>query len=377
LNREREGQARDMAEASGQSRPANRSLFDLDGPAAGRWRPRPAALAGFLVLALLALLVAGAGIARLAERFGWMPDGPQADKLALLRDAGSAEIYFVGASHTLRAVDPAAVDAALAEAGCQGRSVNLGSGGATIADMARIIDRIGALAPGALIVTEGGGLREAWAEDDGTGRHERHAAGLAYLDIALAGTRSGRGAWTRALVPYLDALAAELGKHRLYDALFQAGDRAPLDPALLAGRGYLSAEEQGNERTLARRERFLRQLAKLASPKVDRQARAALAERAPELAASALALVARIRAAGGRPVLLLLPALGSLAAVSARNALALEPGLPAIDLAYDRDLLPFPDPAFFWDQGHLTRDGARIVSHAIGLELCALLRGGL
>ena len=160
---------------------------------------------GFLGLFLLVLVLVGAGIAQLAARLGWMPDGPQADKLALLRDAGAAEIYFVGASQTLRAIDPALVDAALAEAGCGGRSLNLGSGGASIADMAQVIDRIGALAPGALIVTEGGGLRDTWVrERDGAGRHERHAAGLAYLEVALAGARTGRGDGTHLARVLLD-----------------------------------------------------------------------------------------------------------------------------------------------------------------------------
>ena len=367
-----------MSVAPRQQGPTDSSRVDLDGAAARAWQPRGWALARFLGLALLALLLVGAGIAQLAARLGWMPDGPQADKLALLRDAGAAEIYFVGASQTLRAIDPALVDAALAEAGCGGRSLNLGSGGASIADMAQVIDRIGALAPGALIVTEGGGLRDTWVrERDGADRHERHAAGLAYLEIALAGARTGRGDGTHLARVLLDSLAAELGRHRLHDALFEAGARSPAGPELLRARGYLAAEQEDDPGSRERRARFLAHLAALASPAVDSMARAALAERAPELAASALALVARIRAAGGRPVLLLLPALGSLAAVSARNAVALEPDLAAIDLAYDRYLLPFPDPDYFWDQGHVTRTGARLVSHALGLELCALLRDGL
>ncbi len=356
----------------------NGSLIDLDGPAARHWRPGPGALARFLLLIAIGLLLVGVGVDRLAAVLDWRPDGPTSDKLALLQAVGAADIYFVGTSHTLRAVDPTLVDQALAEQGCQGHSLNLGAGGATVGDMAMLIDQIETgSASQVLVVTEGGGFRAGQAE--GLGRPEnaeRHADGLDYLAITLAGGRSNGEDWIDGLGHVLDAVAADLGRHRLHDALFERGARQQVRPMLLRAAGYVAPEDDENAAARQRHAQFLRSLAALARPGILAQARAALAQRSPALAAQALALVARIRAGGGQPVLLLLPAQFSPAAVSARNALALAPELPAIDLAIDRDILPFPDPDYFYDSGHVARQGAIRLSRMIGEQLCALLKTG-
>ncbi len=59
---------------------------------------------------------------------------------------------------------------------------------------------------------------------------------------------------------------------------------------------------------------------------------------------------------------------------SARALMAERPDLPAIDLALDRDFLPFPDADLFFDANHVSRLGAGRLSREIGLRLCDLLR---
>lgn len=358
------------------------SQIDIDADAA-RWASRGGgARRRFLLLTLAALLLAGLALGRLADAMGWHRDGGLLDaKLALLRQAGPAEIYFVGTSHVLRDVDPALVDAALADAGCQGRSVNLASGGAKIQDIALVIDAIaGQQPPGRIVVTEGDGFRIEELDDGPPGSQVGSTASLrpGYLPLVIAALEIRGQPRLEAAAFLAAALRHALGWHRLYEALGAPGrvyvETAP--PLLFTQRGFLASEQDEPQFRNYRRARFLERLPQLATPEALASAYADLRTPAPEKAETALALVRRIEAGGNRPVLLLLPQFDGMAAIAARNALRLRPELPAVDLALDQEALPFPDPAFFFDTNHATLKGARILSRQVGLGLCLLMKSG-
>ena len=361
-----------MTAEARQGRPAGSGLLDLDGPAARRWQEGGRRLGRFLGLALLSLVAVGAAIGQLGEALGWL-NGEMRVKLALLDQNPDTSIVFVGPSNVAYGVNPAVVDAALAAAGCEGRSLNLAVDGASMASIARAIDAVAdRLPPGRLVVTYGAGfVRNAEAFDRG----ERQESGLAFLGVTLAGLESARRSpWE--LLPYLyQALQYDLGVHRLYGGLLE-----PIDSRWRENtrhRGYVPIEDLARKGALRRRDEFIAAGPRLSEPSQLEQVFLRLARRAPELATAALTLVGRIQDSGNRAVLLILPAQGGLGPLSARNAMALQPALPAIDLGVDLQVLPWPDPDYFFDFNHLTRLGAEVASREIGLRLCELMRGGV
>jgi len=370
-----------MTKASGPPAPprsgsrADGGLFDLDGAAARRWRPGRRATWRFLALALLALLLVGAALGRLPDRVERRADGNLARKQALLVLYPDSDILFVGTSQTLFAVDPALVDAALAEAGCAGRSLNLGMASARLEDIARLIDTIGPAPRRRLVVMEGGSFG-GWVPQDSTARAEdRLPAGLTYLPVVRADVRTREQSFEVVLRFAYDALQYEIGKHRLYDLLLAEPWALDLEAdSLAAQRGYLTAEEVSDVWGFKRRERFIERIGSDYTPERLAELKAPLRRRGPDVAASARALLDRLEALGQAPVLLLLPAQASISAMSTRALMAERPDLPAIDLALDRDVLPFPDADLFFDANHVSRLGAERLSREIGLRLCDLLR---
>lgn len=354
--------------------PPRAALFDLDGPA-GHWRPTRRQAWRFLGLAALAFLATGLALARVPDAVERRADGYLAAKLELLAAHREADILFVGTSQTLFAIDPARVDAGLAEAGCPGRSLNLGMPSARLEDVARLIDAIGAQPRRRAVVLEGGSFG-GWVPEGSEQRAEdRLPASLAYLPVVEADVATREQDRLVVLRFAWDALQFELGKHRLYDALLASPQPPPpLPPGMLeAQRGYLVAVEVADIWGLRRRERFLERIVSRYTPEHLAALRARLRPE-PAKAAAAAALVAQVEAQDQRPILLLLPANRSISAESARALLAERPGLPAIDLALDTDVLPFPDGETYFDDSHVSRAGAEILSRAVASRLCALLR---
>ena len=369
-----------MTKASGPPAPprsgsrADGGRFDLDGAAARRWPGGRRATWRFLAWSTLALLLVGAALGRLPDRVERRADGNLARKQALLALYPESDILFVGTSQTLFGVDPALVDAALAEAACAGRSLNLGMASARLEDIARLIDAIGP-APRRLVVMEGGSFG-GWVPQDSTARAEdRLPAGLTYLPVVQADVRTREQSFEVVLRFAYDALQYEIGKHRLYDLLL--AEPWTLDLAadnLAAQRGYLAAEEVSDVWGFKRRERFIERMGSDYPLERLAELKAPLRRRGPDVAASARALLDRLEALGQTPVLLLLPAQASISAMSTRALMAERPDLPAIDLALDRDFLPFPGADLFFDANHVSRLGAERLSREIGLRLCDLLR---
>lgn len=358
------------------------SMIDLDGEAARRWQTAPLTWRRFLLIASGAWLLLALGIGQLAAALGWHHDSGLLDaKRALLRQSHDGDILFVGTSHVLRGVIPDLVDEAMTQAGCAGRSVNLGAAGARLQDMALVIDEIAeTLPPGQIVVTEGAGFRQIRPRQKLLDNQDGAtiALRLRFLPEVLAGLRTN-GEPSRAVLGFLlAALRNELGWHRLYEALTGAVPDNSFGSPELANtqRGFLSSEQDDPAFGADRRKRFLAQVAELGSPKGLAAAMAPLQNPGPDRAAAALALVERIEADGNRAVLLLLPARRGTSAVSARGALLLRPTLPAIDLALDQQAVPYPDPAYFFDDNHVTTLGAEVLSRQIGIGLCLLIKSG-
>lgn len=363
--------------------PAHPSSPDLDSPEARRGWPERGLRSRFVVCFFAALLLVGLALGRLGEALDLRGAGMVATKAWLLRQpaAQQADILLLGTSHALRDLEPAALDAALAEAGCSGRSLNLGLGAGNQVELSFLLDEVDRrLPPGRIVLTEGSGFLRPWDLLLRAGGDTRsQAVGLAYLPEALA-VAAAQGHGPADTLPFIgDALARAFGGHLLYDLLFvRVPDPAdPADALLVAQPGYLSYEQEGGPDLRRLRLRFLELQELYRAPDVLAEALAALARRDPALTDLAERLVARIRAAGNRPVLLMLPARSGEAVVAARGFLEREPTLPAIDLALDRGVLPWPNPDLFFDQNHATEAGARLLSREVGRQLCALIRDGL
>ena len=121
---------------------------------------------------------------------------------------------------------------------------------------------------------------------------------------------------------------------------------------------------------------FLKRYEEFAAPQAIAALNAALREVDPRRAASALTIAAQVEASGNRVVLLAMPSEEVVGGQSARNALLARPDLALIDLSIDQGFVPYPDPDYFFDQGHLAAKGAAVVSHEVGLQLCRLLQAG-
>lgn len=332
---------------------------------------------GYVFLFALCVTAVGAAIGFAADDKGYVRYRPWiSEKLAVLSARPpTPNAIFVGASVTLRSIDPKEIDAAAAAAGCpEVHSINLGMPGARLFELAFMIDKVletPDLAAGTMVIYDARSLEQLTFRGIAASDRRPVTARLKYLPDLFA---SDQWSWTHLVkvAAFLRAALGEaLGVHALSDSAVQRWHQEEqFDPARVTNRGYVTMESE--ERKPKKRSNFLdkhqgRHMNFLTTWNIKD-----FLEEPEHIPINPFA--DRIRAAGFVPVAYAAPLkVGSLAAaiVLAKRD---DPGLLAIAITPDTAPDVYSSPDLWFDGGHMTEAGAKYVSSIVGRELCLMTK---
>lgn len=357
-------------------RQADAQTLEVAPGRAAEWTGRRGrGLLGGLLLFGLAFLAGGLAISSALGALGLprfsMPLQGKSDLIALHPDA---TVVFFGASTVFRAIDPEVVDASMAAAGCEAKSLNLAFPAISIPETMLMIERASrGFAPGTVFVLDGGlGFqnREEWLTEN-----RRNSLTFDTLPLLLEQMAFLEASYWD--LPFLLRLATarSLAMHQL-SALVTPETYDPESYMALEGferRGFVPFPAVFEDDLKDRREKHLRRLERGQYEKIFDQVLAEALRPAPAGGRMMLGLVELVERGGQRPVLLAIPALAVFPLRAVRAAVEIDPSLPLIDYGIDKGLLRYDDASVFFDRTHLLEAGARIVSAAVGRSLCALL----
>lgn len=297
------------------------------------------------------------------------------EKLAVLAARPpTPNAIFVGASVTLRSVVPKEVDAAAAAAGCPGiRSINLGMPKARVFETAFMIDKVletPDLELGTFVIFDGISAEEFTFREIATSERTPVTARFRYAPDLIG---SDRWSWDHLtkVAAYLRAAVGEsLAVHVLSDIAMQPWHQNDqFDNARVVDRGYVSLESEDKQ---DRRERYI---GSNEEKHLQSLRKWDLQQSLTDMSGVPMNPFAdRIRSAGLVPVAFAAPWRNGRPAAVVQRAKQIDPKLGAIMITPENAPQIFAGTELWFDQGHMSEDGARYVSAIIGRELCLMTK---
>lgn len=330
----------------------------------------------YLAVFVIAAAVAGSLIALATDDGGYGRYRPWiTEKLAVLSARPPVpNAIFVGASVTLRTVVPSVVDAAAAAAGCPNiRSINLGMPKARVFETAFMIDKVletPDLEPGTFVIFDAISAEEFTFREIATSERTPVTARFRYAPDLINGDRWSWDHFMKVAAYLRAALGESLAIHALSDIAMQPWyQKDQFDQARLVNRGYVSLESENTQKRRARyigsnEEKHLQSLRKWD-----------LQQSLADMSGVPLNPFAdRIRSAGLVPVAFAAPWRNGRPAAVVQRAKQSDPKLGAIIISPENAPRVFAGTELWFDQGHMSQDGARYVSAIIGRELCLMTK---
>jgi hypothetical protein len=344
-------------------------------PAEGGWHGLWASVR-YLAVFAIAAAVAGSLIAFATDDGGYGRYRPWiTEKLAVLSARPPVpNAIFVGASVTLRTVVPSVVDAAAAAAGCPNiRSINLGMPKARVFETAFMIDKVletPDLEPGTFVIFDAISAEEVTFREIATSERTPVTARFRYAPDLIGSDRWSWDHLTKAAAYLRAAIGESLAVHVLSDIAMQPWHQNDqFDNTRVVNRGYVSLESEDKQE---RRQRYIgsnegKHLQSLR--KWDLQKSLADMSGVPMNP-----FADRIRSAGLVPVAFAAPYRNGRLAAVVQRAKQSDPKLGALMITPENAPQIFAGTELWFDQGHMSVDGARYVSAIIGRELCLMTK---
>lgn len=324
--------------------------------------------------AAVSAIIAGVLIAFAADDRGYGLYRPWiSEKLAVLGSRPPVpDVFFIGPSVALRSIDPGVVDAEAVAAGCGPiRSVNLAMPGAMLFEDAFMLDRVletPGLKPGSLVVYHVASKRDFTFEQIAKSDRSPVAARLRYVPDLYAVSQASLDDGIQ-LAAYLRAAVGEaLGFHALSDlAMRRWRQDSPFEDARVRWSGYVPLEMEVSRRR--GRKRFLDDTSIL-----QRNLDTWSVERFKDDSIVSNPFAERIRRAGLIPVIFAAPWKTGAMVAAVQRAQAADRELRAVTISKDNAPDLFAGTDLWFDQGHVSSEGARLVSSIVGRQLCAIVK---